>query len=527
MTKVVITGGGGYVGYHIGWALSRGGHPVTLLDLKPPDPEWSKTAPRALWDSLPPGFWSEETPDPGPLEFVEGSVTNPHDLQTHFEGAEAVIHTASYGMSGRDQLTPHAPMQEKVNIEGTREVIEAAVKAKVRALVHTSTYNVIFGGDEIVKGDETMPFYPIHTHTDYYSVTKAIAERLVLMADGKCDLPATPSTPGPHAAPQPRLCPLRTCSLRMNGVMGLGEKQHSPRIISAMRSGLLVFAFGRRDGLTDFIGIQNAVQAHLKAMKALLKEQSLSTQDFPAIPSTSGKILSCEKEEGPIPSSGDSSPSSLSKSDRVASSSSGASEPTVASRLEDVSACTVGSNSLSVLPSRVSSPSSSTPTVASKSKAPVACTETSNPSSGPTRVASKPSVSGQAFFINDAAPVSYFDYFQPLFEGLGYSFPAVTLPLYLILVAAYIQAVIYCLVHKFFPFSPFVTPSEAYKSVTHYCSSRKAMEAFDYSPTRPNDLKQMVEYYRARGCTNKMRFVSLMPVALCFLLPLLVFVVVI
>lgn len=163
----------------------------------------------------------------------------------------------------------------------------------------------------------------------------------------------------------------------------------------------------------------------MKALKALLEEQSLSMQDFPAVPSTPGKILSCGKEEDSIPSSGD----------------------------------------------------------------------------------SKPSVSGQAFFINDAKPVSHYDYFQPLFEGLGYSFPAITLPLWVILIVAYFQAGIYCLVHKFFSFSPFVTPAEAYKSgVTHYFSCRKAMVAFGYSPTRPNDLKQMVEYYRARGCTNKMRF---------------------
>lgn len=50
--RVVVTGGGGYVGYHVGWVLSRGGHHVILLDLTPPDPEWQVTAPLALHDAL-------------------------------------------------------------------------------------------------------------------------------------------------------------------------------------------------------------------------------------------------------------------------------------------------------------------------------------------------------------------------------------------------------------------------------------------------------------------------------------------
>ena len=53
--RVVVTGGGGYVGYHIGWALSRTGHDVALLDLVAPDPEWEETAPHALHDALPDG----------------------------------------------------------------------------------------------------------------------------------------------------------------------------------------------------------------------------------------------------------------------------------------------------------------------------------------------------------------------------------------------------------------------------------------------------------------------------------------
>ncbi|KAG0711677.1 Short-chain dehydrogenase/reductase family 42E member 1 [Chionoecetes opilio] len=383
--RVVVTGGGGYVGYHVGWALSRGGHHVTLLDLTPPDPEWADTAPRALWDVLP---------------------------------------QASYGMSGREQLSPHAPQQEKVNIEGTREVIRAALTAKVRGLVYTSTYNVVFGGRQISGGDETLPLLPLHAHTDHYSRTKAIAEMLVLMADGKCGPPALPSPGPPHPCPAP---PQDLLPQDEWGHGSGGEETHSPHhqrhqyyypnaFLSLHRSGLLVLAYGRKDGLVDFIGIQNVVQAHVKALVALLKEQT-----------------------------------------------------------------------------------------------------------------SSPLVCGEAFFISDSAPVSYYEYFRPLFEGLGYSFPAFTLPLGVILAVAYLQAFTYCLVYKYLPFTPLVTPAEAYKSgVSHYCSNRKAARAFHYAPTRPNDLSQVVEYYRRQGCTKGHRtgLVSLLPLALFFILPVFVLLIV-
>lgn len=143
--------------------------------------------------------------------------------------------------------------------------------------------------------------------------------------------------------------------------------------------------------------------------------------------------------------------------------------------------------------------------------------EDSVPSSGNSPAAS-PSVSGQAFFISDGEPISHFEYFQPLFEGLGYSFPPFALPLWIALAFAHIQSFIYCMTHKFFPHNPLVTPAEAYKSgVTHYCSCQKAVDAFGYSPTRPNDLRQVEEYYQERGCASKKDAFSLLPVLLCFL----------
>lgn len=37
-------------------------------------------------------------------------------------------------------------------------------------------------------------------------------------------------------------------------------------------------------------------------------------------------------------------------------------------------------------------------------------------------------VAGNPYFINDQAPINNFEFFRPIFEGLGYSYPIVNLP---------------------------------------------------------------------------------------------------
>lgn len=112
-------------------------------------------------------------------------------------------------------------------------------------------------------------------------------------------------------------------------------------------------------------------------------------------------------------------------------------------------------------------------------------------------------VSGNAFFICDGKPVNNFEFYRPWFEGLGYTYPLFNIPLWMIMTLAKLQEFIYFWVYKFFPFSPFVTPTEANKGgVTHYFSYRKAQTSFGYSPTRPNDQTYHVKYMKEKGFSN-------------------------
>ena len=74
-------------------------------------------------------------------------------------------------------------MYYRVNVDGTKTVIAAAIETGVRKLVFTSSAGVTFNGSDIINGDERLP--PPDVPMDAYNDSKAKAEAAVLEANGK------------------------------------------------------------------------------------------------------------------------------------------------------------------------------------------------------------------------------------------------------------------------------------------------------------------------------------------------------
>lgn len=98
------------------------------------------------------------------------------------------------------------------------------MEAGTQRLVYTSTYNVIFGGQEIRNGDSSLPYLPMDRHVDHYSKTKSIAEQEVLRACGR-------SLRDEEERGRGRTKTLKVCALRCAGIYGEGEQRHLPRIV--------------------------------------------------------------------------------------------------------------------------------------------------------------------------------------------------------------------------------------------------------------------------------------------------------
>ncbi|KAL3877516.1 hypothetical protein ACJMK2_035213 [Sinanodonta woodiana] len=224
----LVIGGGGYVGFWLGKTLVKNGYHVLLIDLRPP-------------------IWTLHKD----MEFIQVDITIYSALEEVFKGIDCAYHMASYGMSGREQL--NKKLIEAVNVKGTENVIRACIKHNVTRLVYTSTYNVIFGGQTIESGEETLPYLPLDKHPDHYSRTKSIAEQMVLAASGQNTLDG-------HK--------LHTCALRLAGVYGPGEQRHQPRIVSYIEKGYYCMTYGTSTK-QDFVHVENVAQAHQLAGEAL------------------------------------------------------------------------------------------------------------------------------------------------------------------------------------------------------------------------------------------------------------------
>ncbi|XP_055221462.2 putative short-chain dehydrogenase/reductase family 42E member 2 [Gorilla gorilla gorilla] len=228
--KVLVTGGGGYLGFSLGSHLAKSGTSVILLDRRRPQ-----------WELSP------ET------KFIQADVRDEEALYRAFEGVDCIFHVASYGMSGAEKLQKE--QIESINVGGTKLVIDVCVRRRVPRLIYTSTVNVAFGGKPIEQGDEdSVPYFPLDEHVDHYSRTKAIADQLTLMANG---------TPLPGGGT------LRTCVLRPPGIYGPEEQRHLPRVAGHIKKRLFMFRFGDRKARMNWVHIHNLVQAHVLAAEAL------------------------------------------------------------------------------------------------------------------------------------------------------------------------------------------------------------------------------------------------------------------
>ncbi|KAJ4702338.1 putative Hydroxysteroid dehydrogenase [Melia azedarach] len=235
----VVTGGLGHVGSGLCLELvRRGADQVRAFDLRTNSP------------------WSDDLKHHG-VHCIQGDIVKQKDVEKALRCADCVFHVASYGMSGKEML--QFGRADEVNINGTCHVIEACIEFGIQRLVYVSTYNVVFGGKEIVNGNERLPYFPIDEHVDSYGRSKSVAEQLVLKSNGR---PLKENN---------GKC-LYTCAVRPAAIYGPGEERHLPRIVSLVRLGLVPFKIGAPSVKTDWIYVDNLVLALVLASMGLLDD---------------------------------------------------------------------------------------------------------------------------------------------------------------------------------------------------------------------------------------------------------------
>lgn len=111
------------------------------------------------------------------VECVPGDVLDPSVLESAMQGVDLVFHLAAV----ISLLPRQDDLLERVNVQGTRNVIEAVRKMGVRRLVYTSSIHALGRPPQGVVIDEKLPF-DVESTAGEYDRTKALASLEVLQA---------------------------------------------------------------------------------------------------------------------------------------------------------------------------------------------------------------------------------------------------------------------------------------------------------------------------------------------------------
>jgi nucleoside-diphosphate-sugar epimerase len=227
--RYVVTGGAGFIGSNTVDELVRRGESVVVLD------------------DLSAGKEDNLAESRNKISFIKGSINDIEAVRRSMHEADYVIHLAartSVPRSVKDPLETN-----RVNIEGTLNVLLAARDAKVKRVVLAASSSA-YGETPTLPKIETMQPEPISP----YGVTKYVCELYAQMFG--------------------RVYGLQNVSLRYFNVFGPRQDPGSPysgvlsKFCTAFLEGTEPVVYGDGEQTRDFTYIDNVVQATLLACEA-------------------------------------------------------------------------------------------------------------------------------------------------------------------------------------------------------------------------------------------------------------------
>ena len=217
--KILVTGGGGFLGQALCRGLREHGHEVVSFN-------------RGRYDAL----------EHLGVAQVQGDLAQRDAVIVAAAGCEAVFHNAAKAGAWGSYESYHL-----ANVVGTQNVIDACRHHGIARLVYTSTPSVTHRKTHPVEGGtaDTVP-YGEHLKAPY-AATKQIAEKAVIAANDTA---------------------LATIALRPRLIWGVGDNQLLPRLVERAKAGRLRFVGGGENRI-DTTYVDNAAQAHFDAFEHL------------------------------------------------------------------------------------------------------------------------------------------------------------------------------------------------------------------------------------------------------------------
>jgi dihydroflavonol-4-reductase len=153
--KVAVTGASGHIGINLIPELIKSGYEVRILSHR-----------------------NEEILKKFNVPVVKGDLLEPDSLHRFIDGADVIIHLAAV-------VTIHKKSVEalKVNVQGTKDLLEAAKKASVRKFIYFSSIHSMDENPMNQVLDESRAY---NTHSPFdYDHSKVVSEQMVLAANSE------------------------------------------------------------------------------------------------------------------------------------------------------------------------------------------------------------------------------------------------------------------------------------------------------------------------------------------------------
>ena len=225
-TKVLVTGGAGFIGSNLADELIKQGAKVSIID------------------NLVTGFRENLEEIAGDFEFIEGDLNDDSKLKQALEDVEIVFHQAALPSVPRSVENPADTHEACVN--ATFNLLLKSKDAGVRRLIYAASSSA-YGNTEVLPKVETMLPAPLSP----YAAAKLMGEYYCRVFSG--------------------VYPIETISLRYFNVFGPRQNPSSmysgviSRFVDALMGGKTPVIYGNGETSRDFTYIANVVDANIKA----------------------------------------------------------------------------------------------------------------------------------------------------------------------------------------------------------------------------------------------------------------------
>jgi UDP-glucose 4-epimerase len=243
MTKVLVTGGFGFIGMAIVRRLADMGRDVRILDLRMPPPGWIPHLRKPVLERNSPYLKTvcPDFPDRS-IDVIVGDMRNPEICRLACDNVEIVMHFAGLSSSVFGFYRPKDAVD--INVRGTRTLLNAAEHAGVRRIVYASSAKVYGFNRQVPVHEDDVP-----RPRSSYALSKLISEE--------------------HCRQMYKRSGIESVILRLFTVYGPGLSLCSgiigPLICSCVNSRPAIIK-ENNSACRDFTYVEDAVTAAIKAM---------------------------------------------------------------------------------------------------------------------------------------------------------------------------------------------------------------------------------------------------------------------